>query len=113
MRVAAAAVVAQRLHSGDADGELRQAFAPGTAKTVGDDDGDGQTGEPFERASQTGGGAVWVFREQQRVSPSVDVGDVDAAVGAEEAVMRFGNEHAVFAADDRAAFAQGEFDDAS
>ena len=46
------------------------------------------------------------------MSPSVDVRDVDAAIGAEKAVMRFGNEDAILAADDDAALAQGEFDDA-
>ena len=43
---------------------------------------------------------------------TADVGDVDAAVGADESVVCLGNEDSVFAADDGAAFAQGEFDDA-
>ena len=61
---------------------------------------------------QVGGGAVGIFGKQQRVSASVDVGDVDAAVGAEKAVVGFGDEDAVFAANYGAAFAQGQFDDA-
>ncbi len=43
---------------------------------------------------------------------SVDIGDVDAAVGAEKSVVSFGDEDAVLATDDRPAFAQCEFDDA-
>src|ERR1700722_4702104 len=112
MRVAVAAVVAQRLHSSDADGNLRQAFAPGAAKTVGDDDGDRQSCLLLEGAAKVGGGAVGIFGEQQRVTASVDVGDVDATVGAEKAVMRFGNEHAVLTADDGTALAPGTFDHA-
>ena len=47
------------------------------------------------------------------MTPSVDVRDVDAAVGAQKSVMRLGDEHAVFAADRRRlALAKGEFDHA-
>src|ERR1039458_1846448 len=42
VRIAAAAIVAQRLHSGDADAEINQAFAPGTAERVGDENWDGE-----------------------------------------------------------------------
>src|ERR1700676_3428081 len=112
MRVAAAAVVAQRLYSGDADGNFRQPFAPGAAETVGDDDGDRQVCLLLECSAKVGGGAVWIFGKQQRVTASLDVGDVDAAVSAEKAMVRLGDQHAVFAPNDGAAFAQGQFDDA-
>ena len=41
VRIASAAIVAQRFHPGDADGEFRQAFAPRAAETVSDDDRNG------------------------------------------------------------------------
>ncbi len=46
------------------------------------------------------------------MTSSIDVGDIDAAVGAEKAVVRLGDQDAVLAAEDAAALAQGEFDDA-
>ncbi len=57
-------------------------------------------------------GAVGIDGKQQGVAAAIDVGNIHAAVGADEAVMGLGDEHAVLAADDGAAFAQSEFDDA-
>jgi len=42
---------------------------------------------------------------------SIYIGNIDAAVGAEKAVLSFSDKNAIFAADDGAAFAKGEFDD--
>ena len=103
--IAAAPVVAQGLESRDADCEFRQSFAPGAAEAVGDDDGNRKSGTAFEGATKIGCRAVCIFGKQQRVAASVDVGDVDAAVGAQEAVVRLGDEDAVLAADDRATLA--------
>ena len=87
MGIAASAVVAQRFHSRDADGEFGQAFAPGTAETVGDDDRESARPVRFLNSRRKfGGGAVGIFGKQQRVLAAVDVGNIDAAVGAEKAV---------------------------
>src|ERR1017187_3383216 len=57
-------------------------------------------------------GTVGIGGQQQRVVAAIDVGDVHAAVGADETVPSLGDEHAVLAPDDSAALAQGELDDA-
>ena len=49
------------------------------------------------------GGAVGVFGEEESVAAAVYVGDVDGAVGADQAVSSFGNQDAAFAPDDAAA----------
>ena len=69
-------------------------------------------GALFELAMQSGGGAVWILGEQQGVAAPVNVRDVDAAVGADESVMGFGDEHTILAANDGAALEQSQFDDA-
>ena len=112
VRIASAAVIAQRFHPRDADRELGQALAPRAAEAVGDDNRDGNPGAAFERASQVGGGAIRIFGKQQGVAASVDVGNIDAAVGAEEAVVGFGDQNAVLAADNGPALAHSEFDNA-
>jgi hypothetical protein len=86
---------------------VHQAFAPGTSKTVGDDDRNGEARALLEFAMEFAGGAVGIFGEQQGVASAVDVRDVDAAVRAEEAVMGLGDEHSIFAADYGAALLQG------
>src|SRR5437588_2257795 len=111
MGIAAAAVIAQWFHAGNADRGFGLSFAPGTPEAVGDDDGDRMARAFFEFSMQLFGGAVWIFGEQQGVAASANIRDVDAAVGTDESVMGFGDEHAVLAANDGAAFAQGKFDD--
>src|SRR5260370_31335657 len=56
-------------------------------------------------------GKVRIGGQQQSMAAAIDVGDIDAAVRANESVARFSNENAILAPDDRAALAQGEFDD--
>ena len=46
------------------------------------------------------GGPVGIFGKQEGVAAAVDVGNIHAAVGADEAVAGFGDEHAALAADD-------------
>ena len=58
------------------------------------------------------GGAVGIGGKEQGMVPAIDVRNVHATVGADEAVPRLGNEHAVLAPDDGAALAQGKLDDA-
>src|ERR1700678_2000346 len=57
------------------------------------------------------GGTVRIYRQKQRVTATIDVGDVNAAVGADETKARLRDKHAVFSPDNRAALAQREFDD--
>ena len=113
VRIAAAAIVAQRFHSGDANAEVDQAFAPGTAEGVGDENGNGEFGALLEFAMKFAGGAVGIGGQKQGVPAAIDVGDIYAAVGADETVTRLGDEHAVLAPDYGAALAQGKLDDAS
>ena len=50
VRIAAAAIVAQRFHPGHADAEVHQSLAPGSAESVGDENGDGKPSELLEFA---------------------------------------------------------------
>lgn len=108
--IAAAAVVAQRLHTGDTNAEIHQALTPRTAEAVADKHGNGKAGVFFEFTMKLARGAVGIFRKQHRVAATINVRDVNSAVGAEEAVVSFGDEHAVSASDDGFALALSEFD---
>ena len=74
-------------------------FAPGTAEAVSNDHGNRKARALFQCAAKIGGGAVGIFRQEQSVPPSIDIRDIDAAVGAQKSVMRLGDQHAVLAAD--------------
>src|SRR5580698_738636 len=100
VRVGLAAVVAQRLHAGDPDAEINQAFAPWAAKAIGNDDGDGNAGFTFDFATKICGGAIGILWKKHGMLAAIDIGDIDAAVSAEKSMMSFGNQHAVFAAND-------------
>ena len=65
----------------------------------------------FSCAVNSCGGTVGIFRKQERVTASVDVGDINRAVGADQAVVGFRDQHAALAADDAAALGDGQFDD--
>src|SRR5271156_3462108 len=54
--IAASAIVDERAHAGNADRDFRQAFAPGTAETVADDDGEVDAELLFNLAAETDGG---------------------------------------------------------
>jgi len=56
-------------------------------------------------------GAVRVGGQKQGVIAAIDIGHIHAAVGANEPVVRLGDEYAILAPDDRTAFAQGKLDD--
>ena len=60
MRIALAAIVAQRLHSGDADAEIHQPFAPGATEGVGDKNGDGDASVLLQVAIKFSGRAVGI-----------------------------------------------------
>ncbi len=49
------------------------------------------------------GGTVGILGQQERVAASVDVGDVDRAVGADQAMAGFGDQDAALATHDAAA----------
>ena len=110
MWIAPAALVAQRLHSGDADAEIDQAFAPRSAKCVGDENGDGERSALLQLAMKFAGGAVGVGGQKQGVAAAIDVRDINAAVGTDESVMGLGDEHAILSPDESAALAQRELD---
>jgi len=56
-----------------------------------------------EFAAKSGGGAVRIFRQQQSMPAAVHIGNVNAVVGAEKAMMGLGDEYAVLAPYDGAA----------
>ena len=110
MRIAAAAIVVQGFHSGDANRNFREPLTPWTAKTIGDDDRNREPQAIFELAMKLCGRAIRIFGQEKSVASAIDIGDVDSAVGAYESVMSFGDENAVLAAHDSLALSDGQFD---
>src|SRR5205807_9540532 len=94
-RVAASAIVAQRLHSGDADREIHKPFAPGTAKAVSNDHGNRNAGTLLKLASQCSGRTIRVSRKQHSMLAPVDVRNIDAAIRAKKSMLRLSNQHAI------------------
>ena len=82
--------------TGDADGHVGEAAAPGAPEGVRHHDADGDTVPVLEPLADAPGGTVGIDREQRR-GARVDVGEVDPRVGADEAVARLGD-HQVAAA---------------
>lgn len=113
MWVAVSAIVPMRFHAGDADAEVDQPFPPRATEGVGDKNGNGERGAGLKFTMKFAGGAVGIGGQEKRVLSAIYVGDVHAAVSADETVARLGNQHTVFAPNDGAALAQGQFDDAS
>ena len=66
--IAAAAVVAQRFHPRDADAKVHEAFAPGSAKRVGDQNGDSEPGALLDFAIEFARRAVGIGGQQQGVA---------------------------------------------
>ena len=62
----------------------------------------------LEFAMKFVGRAIWIVGKQQRVAAAIHVGNVDPAVGADEPVAGFGDQHAIFATDDALALVQRE-----
>lgn len=112
MRIGAPAIIPQRFHSGDPDGKFRQALAPGTAEAVGDDDRNGSSSFLFHLTMNLPCRAIGIFGQQESVPASINIGNVDSAIGAEKAVASLSDEDAMVTADEGAAFAKSEFDDA-
>ena len=105
--VALAAVVVNGLHAGNADGDFVQTFAPGAAEAVGDDHGNVQRRALLELLQDARRRPVRIERQQHGGLASVDIGDVDAAVGTDQAVSGFGDQY-VLLAYDTTGLAQGQ-----
>jgi hypothetical protein len=60
----------------------------------------------FQAAMELGCREVGVYGKEKRSAASVDVGDIYTAVGADQAMPRFGNQHASFATHDFPALLQ-------
>src|SRR5437867_1680317 len=80
-----AEIALDRLDARHADGDVGQALAPGTSEGVGDDDAEIVAGESAERFPELAGRAVGVLG-QETGRLEIDVGLVDAGIGADPAM---------------------------
>ena len=103
MRITESPIIAQSLHPGDANAEVDEPFAPGTSECIRDQNRNGKFGALLQRAMKFAGGPVGIAGQEHSVTSAIDVGDIDAAVGADEPVMRLGDQHAVLTPNDGAA----------
>ena len=78
--------VDHRRHPGAADGDIGHPAPPGAPKGVGDDHADVDAAELFEAGPDTTSRSVRVFGQEGCV-PSAHVGQIDARIGADEAVL--------------------------
>ncbi len=89
VEVGLAAPIPQGGDAGHADGHADRAQPEGAAVAVGDDHADGRAGGRQQRVAQGGGRGVGIARQQQHcllfAAGQLDVGAVDAGVGAGEA----------------------------
>src|SRR5580698_7574960 len=95
----ASAIVAQWLHTCDADTEIDQTFTPRTAKGIRDQDGNIDSSLLFDFTLNFARRTIRIDGKQQRMLSSIHIGNVHAAVGADESVLCFGDEHAILAPD--------------
>src|SRR5215210_6497662 len=109
--VGLAAVVGQRVHAGDADGDVGDAVPPGASERGGDDDGEevGAQGGG-ELVADAGGGGVGVEGQEADHVFAGDVGGVHAGVRADKAVAGLGDYDAALHPDDAFALAQHDLD---
>ena len=113
MGIATSAVVDQGAHSGDANRYFRQAFAPWTPETIADDDCDLDPELLLQLPPQLRRGTIRIHRQQDRVPAAIHVRYIHAAVGANESVPGFGDQHMALASDDATTLAQGQFTNSS
>jgi len=106
MGIAISTIIMQGLHTGDANGNFSEAFAPGAPKTISDDDGDRKAQPFFQVAMKLRRGPVRIFGQQKRVAAAIDVRSVDSAVGADQAMTRFGDQNSALAPHDPLALRQ-------
>ena len=85
---------------GDTDAEIDQSFAPRTAESVGDENGDRELSSLLQFAMKFSRGTVGIGGKKQSVASPINIGDIDSAVGADETMMRFRDKHTILTADD-------------
>src|SRR5258706_2074063 len=85
VRIAAAAIVNQRLHSSDANRHFSESLAPGTPETVADDHSDVHSEMFLQFFSQTPGGSIRIFRKKRRLAATIHVRNIHSAVRANKA----------------------------
>src|SRR5580765_4378782 len=112
MRIAPAAIVNQWPHPGDADRNFCQSFTPWTPETVADDHGNLDPQAILQLRPQPRRRPVRILRQQYRMATAIHVGDVHAAVGANEPVTSLGDQHAPLSPHHATAFPQRQFGDA-
>ncbi len=78
------AMIVQRIETGDADGDVHQAFPPGTAECVGDDHSPAS-----ETRAELAGGGVGITGQNGCEIVARDVRLIDTRMGANETVPRF------------------------
>ena len=108
MTVGRAAQIEQDRDTRRADGDVCQPETPGATKGVTDDDGEALACSLAECGSEISRGLVGVAGEERHDIVAGNVRMVDAGIGADEAVARFGDQH-VIAADDAPRLFQNYF----
>src|SRR5437879_8425738 len=110
-RIATPSVILQRLHSCHPDCSLGQSLAPRAPETISDDYRNRKVQTLFQITMNPGSRAVWIFRQQQSMTTTIKVGNIYAAVGANQAVPRFRDQHSLLAANHTPALRQRQLDD--
>ena len=88
------------------------AFTPGPPESIGDDYGNVRPGSLLDATAYGGGRAIGIFGQERDEALRADVGGVDAGVGADEPMLRLGDEDWSALADDAIALAENELDEA-
>ena len=98
VRIAAAPIIAQRLHARDSDGKFSQTLAPRAAEAVRNDHRNRDAGLllqcALERSRRNGRRSSG---SSSAVLASVNVRDIDAAIGAKKPMRRLRDEHTILA----------------
>src|SRR3989442_12156543 len=108
-RIATPSIILQRLNSCHADCNLGQALAPGTPETISDDHRNRKVQTLFQITMNPGSRAVWIFSQKQTMTTTIKVGNIYAAVGANQAVPRFRDQHSLLAANHAPALRHRQF----
>ena len=107
MGIAISTIIMQGLHTGDADRNFGEAFAPRPPKTISDDDRDRKAQPFFQFVMELSCGTVRIFWQEKSVAATIDIRSVDSAVGADQALTRFGDQNSALAPHDSLALCQG------
>src|ERR1700716_3270127 len=109
MGIAMSTIIVQGLHAGDANRNLGEALPPRAPESISDDYRDRKFQSLLEFAMQLAGRAIWVLRKKKCVAAAVDVGNIHAAIGADQAMLSFGDQDATLAAHHSLAFCKSDF----